>query len=129
MEAKELLLEKIKTRKATICVVGLGYVGLPLAILFASKGFKTIGLDVDENKIEKLKKSSYINTISKTDLGNQIDSGLFIPTNDESRIKDCDCILICVPTPINKNRQPNLEYIKNTVEIINKHKTWDINKS
>lgn len=123
MKPKELLLSKIKSKEATICVIGLGYVGLPLAILFASKGFKTIGLDIDQDKVHKLiEKESYISTISNSTLEKQVESGNLLPTSNPKSLMDCDCILICVPTPIDKNRQPNLKFVKETAQIIKNYR-------
>ena len=90
----------------------MGYVGLPLSILFSKKKFKVIGFDTDKGKVNKLnKRKSYIQRISIKDIDKIYKKGFC--TNDFSLIKDCDFILICVPTPL-KNNKPNLEYIIST---------------
>jgi len=106
------LYNSINKLNATVGVIGLGYVGLPLSILFSKKKFKVIGFDTDKGKINKLnKRKSYIQRISIKDIDKIYKKGFC--TNDFSLIKDCDFILICVPTPL-KNNKPNLEYIIST---------------
>ncbi len=111
-------LELIKTKKANIGIIGLGYVGLPLLMRFVEEGFCTIGFDTDPAKIESLnKKISYINTIDKIKLEilNQ-KKNLF--TSDFSLISELDAIIICVPTPLSKNRDPDLSFITKTLNSI-----------
>lgn len=106
------LYNSINKLNATVGVIGLGYVGLPLSILFSKKKFKVIGFDTDKGKVNKLnKRKSYIQRISIKDIDKIYKKGFC--TNDFSLIKDCDFILICVPTPL-KNNKPNLEYIIST---------------
>jgi len=104
------ILDKIKKKKAKIAVIGLGYVGLPLILKFSESGFDTIGLDTDENKIKKLKKG--ISYIKHIDLKN-IDMGTIFLTSSYDSIKKADIIIICLPTPLDKNRGPDMSYIKN----------------
>ena len=111
----DAFLKKITDREAVIGVVGLGYVGLPLLIEFSKAGFKVVGFDIDETKISKLKDGiSYINHISQPDIQNMSNSGKFEAYTDFSYSSECDAILICVPTPLTKHREPDMSYIKDT---------------
>ena len=116
------LLQMIETKKAKIGIVGLGYVGLPLLMEFVEQGFVTIGFDVDQKKVDSLNKGkSYIKHIADERITTVIDSNLFTATTDFSRIKEVDCILICVPTPLTRYREPDLSFIQNTSETLAKH--------
>lgn len=109
---KELKL-KISQKKANIAIVGLGYVGLPLAMRFAQKGFKVFGIDKDSSRCKKLNSSkSFLSHISNKSIKDAINNG-FEASNDFSFIEKCDVIVICVPTPLDKNRAPDLSYIIN----------------
>jgi len=103
------LLKKINDQKAVIAVIGLGYVGLPLSFAFLEKGFKVIGLDTDAKKVELLLKGkSYFKHIDSENLPSHVNSKNFIPSSDFKKIKTADVIIICVPTPLNKFREPDL---------------------
>jgi UDP-N-acetyl-D-glucosamine dehydrogenase len=116
------LLKRIEKHEAVIGVVGLGYVGLPLLMEFVEQGFKTIGFDIDDRKVVLLNKGqSYIKHISSERVKHVVDSRLFEATADFSRIKEVDCILICVPTPLTKHREPDMSFIINTSEALSKH--------
>ena len=116
------LLQKIKDHEATIGVIGLGYVGLPLILEFVEEKFPTIGFDVDDAKVEMLTKGeSYIKHIPANRIQKALDKKLFHATADFSKLKDVDCILVCVPTPLNKHREPDISYIENTSETISQH--------
>ncbi len=116
------LVEKIKNKEANIGVVGLGYVGLPLLMEFVEKGFRTIGFDIDPQKVEKLNAGkSYIKHIDESRVKKVRESGLFEATTDFARIPEVDAILICVPTPLTKHREPDLSYITGTGEALSKH--------
>ena len=116
------LLQKIESKEAKIGIVGLGYVGLPLLMEFVEQGFKTVGFDVDDKKVESLNKGqSYIKHIADQRIATVVESGLFTATADFSRIKEVDCILICVPTPLTHYREPDLSFIQNTSETLAKH--------
>ena len=116
------LLERIKKHEAVVGVVGLGYVGLPLLIEFVDQGFKTIGFDIDEKKIVKLNQGkSYIKHIGDDRIKKVVDTGLFEATADFKRIGEVDCILIAVPTPLTKYREPDMSYIVGTGETIAPH--------
>ena len=109
---------KIKSHNANIAVAGLGYVGLPLALRFAEENFRTFGIDIDESKISRLQSgNSYIKTIASECIKKVVHS-TFIPTSDFSVIKDCHAILICVPTPLGKYREPDLSFVTNTTKQI-----------
>ena len=116
------LLSKINNQKAIIGVVGLGYVGLPLLMEFVEEGFQTIGFDIDDKKVNSLNSGrSYIKHIDSARVQKVRSSNLFEATIDFSRIKDVDCILICVPTPLTRHREPDVSYIANTGETISKY--------
>ncbi|MGE3062048.1 MAG: nucleotide sugar dehydrogenase [bacterium] len=118
----ERLMEKIKTRKAVIGVVGMGYVGLPLAVEFAKKGFTVYGIDLLKDKIDSLKKGkSYIIDVKNNEIKEIIKSGRFIPTTDYSVVKKVDCISIAVPTPLQKSKDPDVSYITSSMNSIRKH--------
>ncbi|HLP16695.1 MAG TPA: nucleotide sugar dehydrogenase [Bacteroidota bacterium] len=119
---KNSLLKKIETKEFVVGVIGLGYVGLPLNLCYVEKGFKSIGFDIDTSKINALKAgSSYIKHIPPARIAAANASGLFCATGDFSRLTECDAILIAVPTPLNKNREPEMEYIVSTCEAIAPH--------
>jgi UDP-N-acetyl-D-glucosamine dehydrogenase len=112
------LKSSIKNHKAKIAVIGLGYVGLPLCIRFVEENFNTIGLDIDESKIDKLNSGvSYINHISNESIIASIDNN-FVPSIDFSEIKNVDVIIICVPTPLDSNSEPDLSFIIKTLELV-----------
>jgi len=116
------LLNKIKNKEAVVGVVGLGYVGLPLLMEFVDQGFKTIGFDIDPVKVEKLNAGqSYIKHIDEQRVKKVRETNLFEATTDFRRIKEVDAILICVPTPLTKHREPDLSYIISTGETLAQH--------
>lgn len=116
------LLEKIKNHEAHIGVVGLGYVGLPLILEFLEEKFPATGFDIDPAKVSMLNQGeSYIKHISTEKIKKVKEMGLFHATTDFSRLKEVDCILVCVPTPLNKYREPDISFIVNTAETISKH--------
>lgn len=118
-----LLNNKIQSREAKIGVVGLGYVGLPLALCFNEKGFKTTGFDIDLEKTSKIKKGkSYIKHIEAKRIQASIKSG-FTTTHQFREISKMDVIIICVPTPLGVHNEPNLEYIKSTLSSISNYLT------
>src|ERR1035438_1983366 len=98
-----------------IAVIGLGYVGLPLSLQFARSGVVVLGLDIDPAKVEALNGGrSYIKHISSEAIADAIKSGTFSASADFSRLEEADAIIICVPTPLNKNREPDISYIIDT---------------
>jgi UDP-N-acetyl-D-glucosamine dehydrogenase len=116
------LLEKISSKSATVGVIGLGYVGLPLALLFEESGFPVIGFDVDPKKPEALARGeSYIRHIGPERVAKAFGNGRISATSDFGRLGECDALLICVPTPLGKHREPDLTFIRTTTETIAGH--------
>src|ERR1051325_724325 len=102
-----------------IAIIGLGYVGLPLAFQFARNGLKVLGLDIDSAKVELLSQGkSYIRHIPPETVAQVLRSGAFAASTDFSRISEAEAVIICVPTPLNKNREPDLSYILDTGKTI-----------
>ena len=116
---KELLLDRIINKRISVGVVGLGYVGLPLAVEKAKAGFKTIGFDVQKAKVDLVNEGhNYIGDVVDTDLEKLVKGGMLSATTDFSFVKDVDFIAICVPTPLDEHQQPDISYVKNsTIEI------------
>ena len=114
----ENLIKKIREKKAIIGVFGLGYVGLPLALRYSEVGNSVIGFDVDYSKVEKLNSGeSYIGHISSSRVLDSLNNG-FKSTSDFSLVREVDALIICVPTPLNKYREPDLSFVINTVNSI-----------
>lgn len=106
-------------RKAVIGVIGLGYVGLPLACAICASGMTAVGFDIDTSKIEKLNRGeSYIGNIHNDKVSEYVRAGQFRPTSDYDLLKEVDAVLMCVPTPLNKNREPDMTYIIETAKSI-----------
>lgn len=119
---KKQLLSKIKNKTAILGVIGLGYVGLPLAVEKAKAGYNTIGFDIQEKKVQWVNEGhNYINDIEDSDLEGMVKEGKLKATSDYSFINDTDVICICVPTPLDIHQQPDLSYIKNSIESIAKY--------
>ena len=111
------LISKIKNKKSTIGIVGLGYVGLPLALRYTDEGYNVLGFDIDNEKIAKIKDGqSYIEHIPSALISKAVKSGLFSATNDFKNIANVDSIILCVPTPLNKYREPDLSYVLDTTD-------------
>ena len=116
---KTQILQKLHGKTARIGVVGLGYVGLPLAVEFAHAGFHVTGLDIDERKISKINAGeSYIQDIPTSVLKPLVDAGMLDATSDFSVIKDLDTINICVPTPLSKAKDPDMTFVNSAVQSI-----------
>jgi len=116
--------EKIRDRKARIGVIGLGYVGLPLAVEFAKKGFDVTGFDVDASKVTEINAGrSYILDVKTQDVKESVDAGRLRATADMSQLKDMDAIDICVPTPLRKTKDPDLSYVVQAVDSVKAHLT------
>ncbi len=116
MPDKEFLLQKIKNRDAKLAVIGLGYVGLPLAVAFAKNGFQVFGIDVDEGKVSAINRGeSYVNDVPSEKLmrwtGQPTGPGRIFATTDFSVLTQVDVAIICVPTPLNKTRDPDVRYL------------------
>ena len=126
MGMKERLMEKIKKHEITVGVVGLGYVGLPLAVEKAKAGFKTIGFDVQPEKVKMVNDGhNYIGDVVNEDLKELVDSGQMRATSDFSFVKDVDFIAICVPTPLDKHQEPDVSYVRSSTESIAEHLSKD----
>ena len=127
---KKIMTKKSKARKpsenrstkpspTTIAIVGLGYVGLPLALQFARNGVCVIGLDIDDAKVESLNRGkSYIKHVPASEIGEHVKSRRFVASSDFSRVAEVEAVIICVPTPLNRYREPDISYILNTGKAI-----------
>jgi len=114
------LLKKIKSKKAKVGIIGLGYVGLPIVIEYCKAGFSVTGFDVDNRKVESLKQGkSYIRYIPHTVIKQTLPR--FTPTTDFSKLSAMDCIILCVPTPLNKNREPDMTYVFKSTKSVAQH--------
>ena len=121
---KQTLLKKINEKTITVGVVGLGYVGLPLAVEKAKAGFKTIGFDVQDEKVKLVNEGhNYIGDVVDNDLKELVSNGMLTATTDFSFVKDVDFIAICVPTPLDAHQQPDISYVKSSTEEISKYLT------
>lgn len=116
------LKKRIEKKQIKIAVVGLGYVGLPLAIEFAAKGIEVLGIDIDKDRLEHIKrKESYITDVNNRELRKALASSKFRATGDFRSLKHTDIIIICVPTPLKRKYHPNIVYIKQAVRSILKN--------
>lgn len=116
MSAKAELIEKIKNKSVVVGILGLGYVGLPLSLRFTDAGAKVIGFDVDQHKVDRLREGhSGIEHIGNDRLLAALEAG-FEPTSDMSRASEADALIICVPTPLNRYREPDLSYVEDTID-------------
>lgn len=114
-----LLAKRIADRSAVAGVIGLGYVGLPLAVAAAQGGFTALGFDIDQDKVDRLSRGqSYIEAVSSADLSQLLQNGRFSATSDFERLADCDIIVIAVPTPLSRQRDPDLRFVVASGEAI-----------
>jgi len=119
---KETLLKKIKNKTAIVAVIGLGYVGLPLAVEKAKAGYKTIGFDIQDKRVNMVNEGkNYIGDVVDEELDDLVKKGLLSATTDYSIVKEADFIAICVPTPLDEYKQPDISYVKNSTIEISKH--------
>lgn len=117
-----LTLERIKSKQITVGIIGLGYVGVPLALSFANQNIRVIGFDVDQNKVTMIRKGeSYYKHIPKQSFQPLVERELLLATSDYRYISSCDAILICVPTPLSDHLEPDLQYILQTCRSIEPH--------
>src|SRR5512145_302894 len=113
------LLNKIETRTATVGVIGIGYVGLPLAVRAGQIGFHVIGFDVSSARTESINAGeSYIDDIASDTLGQLREQGRMEATTDFRRLRSCDVVVVCVPTPLNDTRDPDISFIEQAAEDI-----------
>ena len=113
------LLEKIESRSAHVAVIGMGYVGLPLAVVFAEAGYQVTGFDLDERKVDAINRSeSYIEDIPSGRLRGLVSEGRIEATSDFSRLAQCDAVSICVPTPLRKTGDPDISFIMSAADDI-----------
>ena len=119
---KQQVLDRIADRTARVGVIGLGYVGLPLATVFAEAGYTVIGVDIDPSKVRLLNSgSSYVEDITSERIAPLVEQGLLTATTDFSVLKTCDAVSICVPTPLRKTRDPDISYILSAAKAIAEH--------
>ena len=122
MSIKQELIEKIQNKTLKMGVCGLGYVGLPLAVDKAKHGFKTIGFDVQQAKVDMVNRGeNYIGDVVDADLKEIVANGMLSATTDFSFIKDVDFVAICVPTPLDAHQQPDISYVKSSTEAVAKY--------
>ncbi len=113
---KKELIKNLENKKSTIGILGLGYVGLPLILRYVDIGYKVLGIDIDTKKVDMLNNGdSYIEHIPSEKIANAVKKG-FSATTDFAKSAECDALIICVPTPLNKYREPDLSYVTNTVD-------------
>ena len=111
--------EKISDKTIRVGIVGLGYVGIPLSLGFANQGIKVIGFDVDQNKIKLISNGeSYIKHIPSGSIAKSVSEGNFLATSNFGKISEVDCIILCVPTPLNGYLEPDLSYVESTLKSI-----------
>ena len=116
IDSKLVIQKRLDLKESIIGVIGLGYVGLPLSLTFAEAGYRVVGLDIDKNKSEALNSGfSYLSSIKDTRIKQQIDSKKFRATNDFFESNKCDALIICVPTPLNNHKEPDLSFVKATM--------------
>ncbi|ABQ25868.1 nucleotide sugar dehydrogenase [Geotalea uraniireducens] len=119
---KQQLLSRIKDKTAVVGIIGLGYVGLPLMLRFVEEGYRVLGFDIDQSKIDKLQQGqSYIRHIPAKPIAAAVTNGLFDGTTDFSRTAEADALFICVPTPLNRYREPDLTFVLNSTDAIVPH--------
>src|SRR4051794_35837592 len=113
------LARRIAAREFTIGIVGLGYVGLPLMGAATAKGFKVLGFDVDAAKVDTLNAGrSYLAHIPAEGIADVVGRGLFEATADVGRLSEADAVLVCVPTPLDRHREPDLRYVEDTTRAL-----------
>jgi len=122
MNYKNELLQKINDKSFVVGIVGLGYVGLPLGLEFTEKGFNVLGFDMDQRKIDALDKGeTYIKHIPTERISKSVNAGFLKSTTDFSRMPEVDALIICVPTPLDEHREPDMSYVEGTAKTIQKY--------
>lgn len=116
------LSEKVRAKKARVAIIGLGYVGLPLAAAFVKKGFSVIGLDLDPKRVEQIQRGrSYVEDIPSKDIRQGVSQGRLKATTQAEQLSGADVIIVCVPTPLNRVKDPDLSFILSATESISRH--------
>ena len=116
---REDLIGRLRARKARVGVIGLGYVGLPLAVEFAKAGFETVGVDLDDAKVRRIESGDPCDAdVSRADVEAMTASGRFTATSDVAQLKGLDSVNICVPTPLRKTKNPDLSHVVSAVKAI-----------
>ena len=122
MTTKTDLIKRLKDKSATIAILGLGYVGLPLAVVFGEAGFNVTGVDPDKRKVDALKEGrSYIPDVPTEVVAKLVKSGKLVATTDFSVLKNMDAVSICVPTPLRQTGDPDMSYIISAMDELNKY--------
>ena len=117
-----MLINKIENKTAKVGVIGLGYVGLPLAVGFAKAGFSVTGIEIDKNRVDRINSGkTYISDVDSFELASLVKKGVLSATYDYKKITELDCISICVPTPLSKLKDPDVSYIQSALENIVKY--------
>ena len=116
------LLQKLKQKKATVSVIGLGYVGLPLAHAFADRGFRVNGVDINAKNVERVNRgANYIPDIDSASFRNVVKKGKLRAFTDPQILEEADVVIVCVPTPLNRFKDPDISFIVNAAEGIKRH--------
>jgi UDP-N-acetyl-D-glucosamine dehydrogenase len=122
MDIKAQVLKQIEEKKANVSILGLGYVGLPLAVAFAKAGFKVIGIDPIKSKVDLINSGeSYILDVSTAEVAELVKSGRLSASTDFSNLRNADAVSICVPTPLKQTGDPDLSFIVNSVDELAKY--------
>ena len=117
--AHHALMQAFATRRARVGVIGLGYVGIPLALATAKAGFRVLGFDIDEPRVAQINRGeSFIRHIPSASISDAIEAQCFEATADFDRLDEPDAILICVPTPLTRHREPDLRFLENTAKAL-----------
>ena len=118
---------RLRSKTAVLGVIGLGYVGLPLAVEKAKAGYKVIGFDIQPQKVDMVNQGiNYIGDVVDEDLAAIVEAGMLTATSDFSRIAELDCVSICVPTPLDLYQQPDISYVKSSTETVAKYMHKDM---
>ena len=119
MNAQRILIQRIEDREAKVAIIGMGYVGLPLAVEFASAGLETVGIDLSQEKVAQITAGeSYIADVPSSAVRDLVDAGKLRATNEASALAEVDCICISVPTPLSKSKDPDISYIVAACDMI-----------
>ena len=116
---KECLIKKLLEKDAVIGIIGLGFVGLPLSLCFAKSGYKVLGIDIDNKKVDLINSGkSYINHIKSQQIKEYVDKERLVATSDFNNANIADAIILCLPTPLGEYRDPDLQYIHSTMALL-----------